>query len=255
MHNLKSFWIIVIHLCLGLNVAIGQSKPVKEAKGAFLIGASMAYQVPDGDWSTIFNDQFAIGAEFGYKTASNWTLSAEWMYGFGTQVNEPQSILAPVATSDGLIVNLNGGNAQVNLMQRNTYYSINLEKNLGFWQANPNSGPVLSVGAGYLWHWIRIDNVGNDSPQIVDDYRLGYDQLSHGFLTRQSLGYLFMSPNRRINFKLSFELLQSFTESVRGYNYATAQIQSGQNTNWFYGLKLNWYIPIYRDGSNSEYYY
>ncbi len=226
-----------------------------ESKRALLIGANAAYSQIQGDWAEHFGDQFGIGATFGWKFRNNWLLTANGTFGFGGPINDQNAVLGTLLTDRGFLLNLNGNYATVTLYQRNVYGLIDLEKLLPFWNANVNSGPLMGLGAGYIWHWIRIDNAGNDSPVINGDYARGYDRFSQGPMLRQSLGYLYFSRNRRINFKLAFEFCQIFSRDQRGLYYPTGESISGSQTNFLYGLNLTWYIPIYQGGTQQEYYY
>lgn len=223
---------------------------------AFLIGMDMAYQNPSGDWTDQFGDQFSIGPKVGWKFANDWILTLSASYGFGGTINDPGALLNPVLTDQGNVLNQLGSYAIVSVYQRNTYGSFGIEKILNFWRANKNSGPTVGLGAGYLWHWINIDNAGNDSPQIIDEYEKGYDQFSHGFMLHQSIGYTYFAKKKTINFKLSFELMEAFTQNQRLYDYSTGTIVNNTTqNNLMYGLKLTWYIPVWRGGASEEYYY
>lgn len=220
-----------------------------------MIGASTALQIPGGAWAERFNSGMTIGTEQAYKWANGFWVGLEWMYGFGGEVQDRAAVLGPSLTANGNVLNDAGANATVNLYQRSTYLQLNLEKVLPYWQVSPNSGPVLGVGGGYLWHWIRVDNPGNNVPQLHGEYRRGVDELSEGWLLRQSLGYLYLSPNRRVNFKVSLEYAQIWTANQRGYLYALGPQSTDPRYSSLWSLKLNWYIPIYRGGKTEEYYF
>lgn len=219
-----------------------------------MVGVSGSIQEPGGNWTDHFSTSSAIGVETGWKTGSNFLFTMEGAYGFGGPIKNKEAIVGQLTTDNGNLLNLNGNFATLTLYQRSVYTNLNIEKVFGFWRPNRNSGPIVGLGAGYIWHWIRIDNAGNDSPQINDNYEHGYDQLSQGTFIKQSLGYLYLSPNRKVNFKVSFEFMQAFTENVRGYNYATGYADKDSKLNLNYGLKLTWYLPIYQGGKTQEYY-
>lgn len=226
-----------------------------QGKRALMIGAQLSQQWNRGDWAQHFYDQWSVGAELGWKNAQDWIFSAEGNYAFGNQINDPDQYLNALQTSNGQVLNLNGSYATYTVYQRGAYGSGNVEKILPFWKATLNSGPTIGLGAGYYAHWIRIDNAGNDVPLFNDEYEKGFDQWSHGPMLKESIGYLYLSRNRRINFKISLEIAQIFSQNIRGYNYSTGQKESGTQNNWLYGLKLNWYIPVYRGAPRQEYYY
>ena len=142
----------------------------------------------------------------------------------------------------------------MSLLERGFFVTGELGKTLDFWQATPNSGPDFQIGAGYIMHWIEIKNAGNDAPQLLDEYTKGYDRLSGGLVLRQSVGYSYLSRNRRINFRLSFEIMEAFTQNYRGFDYSTGKEVSGNNTDLLYGVRFQWMLPIYTTASDTYYY-
>lgn len=104
-------------------------------------------------------------------------------------------------------------------------------------------------------HWIEIKNAGNDAPQLLNEYSKGYDRLSGGLLLRQSLGYTYLSKNRRINFRFSFEVMEAFTQNYRGFDYSTGTTAKGRRTDLLYGFRFQWMLPIYTYASGDTYYY
>lgn len=75
-------------------------------------------------------------------------------------------------------------------------------------------------------------------------------------MLKQSVGYFHLSPNRRINFKIALEFGQAFTEQVRDINFYEGTITDTQQLDLFYGLRLDWFFPIYQlRKQESEYYY
>jgi hypothetical protein len=248
-----------INILTGFIAIIFSAQSLAQKKDAppriVLMGAQGVYQTASGDWSNRFNDNFGIGAEFGCKFSNGFILSLSGIYAFGGVVTNPAEVVAPLLTNNDQILNSTGGYAIFTIYSRATYSFLNVERVMGFWKANQNSGPTLSLGGGYLWHWINIDNAGNDVAALENDFDKGYDNLSHGYAGRASLGYLYLSKSRLINFKLSFEIISAYTRNVRGFNYATGPVSDGLQNNLLYGLKLNWYIPIYRGGKTEEYYF
>lgn len=221
---------------------------------AWLIQPSVAWQVSGGDMAKYFGNNLTIGIGTAYKTQKNWRFGFDGQYLFGDNINNPGQILAPILTEKGFILNAGGNYASVSLLQRGFFVTGEVGKTLDFWQANPNSGPDFQLGAGYIMHWIEIKNAGNDSPQILDEYLKGYDRLSGGMVLRQSVGYTYLSRNHRVNFRLSFEVMEAFTQNYRGFDYSTGQEVSGRNTDLLYGIRFQWMLPIYTSASNTYYY-
>lgn len=238
------------------SLSLVAQRPRKAPEGpAWLIMPSFGLQYAGGDMADKFGQSYAAGLGIGYKTSKNWQFAFQGQFMFGTDVKNTAQILQPVLTQSGYIFNQGGEYAIFAIDQRGAYGTIDFSKTIpNFFAANRNSGFNLSLGAGYLAHWIRINNVGDDAPQILDDYKDGYDQLSGGFLLKQSVGYQFMSVSRRVNFRLSFEVMEAFTTNYRKYNYSTGQAVSGKMLDMVYGFRLEWILPIYNQPSN-EYFY
>ncbi|MDZ7847864.1 MAG: hypothetical protein U5L96_14520 [Owenweeksia sp.] len=176
-------------------------------------------------------------------------------YLFSDNINDAAQLLNPVLTANGFILNNIGNYASVSVLERGFYFTGELSKTLPFWQANSNSGPDILLGAGFLRHWIEIKNAGNDAPMLLDEYAKGYDHLSQGFLLKQSIGYRYLSRNRRVILRLSFEIMmQAFTTNLRGFDYSTGQSETGTNLDLLYGFRLQWILPLY-GASNQTYYF
>jgi hypothetical protein len=226
-----------------------------ESKRAWLIGFGLSSNIPSGSWTENFRENFSLSTSVGRKFDNNIIISGELNYLFGGEVNSRNEILENIITSNGQLLNGNGSYAQININQRGTYFNIQAEKLFFSPAKNENSGWSIGAGAGYAWHWLNIDNVGNDSPQLNEEYIAGYDRMSRGFTAVQSIGYLYLSRSKLINFKVSFEVNQIWSKDLRKYNYPTGLLNDETNLNLLYSLKLKWYLPIYLGGKTDEYYY
>jgi hypothetical protein len=248
--NLQTTLLAILFLGFKFSLAQYAEKPPR----IFLMGAQAVYQNASGPFTSQFNDNFGIGIQVGYKFSKPWVISASGNYLFGGLVNNAQAVLSPMLTQNNQVLNSTGGFARISVYTRGAYGFLNVERLLNWGQVNANSGPIIGAGGGYLWHWIRVDNAGNDVAALQGQYAKGYDNLSHGPAFKASLGYLYLSTSRLINFKLSFEVISSYTQNVRQYDYATGPVSNAVQNNLLYGLKLNWYIPIYRGAKTEEYY-
>ncbi len=237
-------------------IATYAQPPRKAPEGpAWLIMPSAGLQYAGGEMANRFGQSYSAGLGIGYKTGSNWNFSLQGQFMFGTDVKNPALVISPVLTPDGYVFNQIGEYANFAIDQRGAYGTIDFSKTIpDFFAANRNSGFNILLGAGYLAHWVKIYNVGDDAPQILDEYNKGYDELSGGFLLKQSIGYQYMSVNRRINLRISFEVMEAFTTNYRKFSYATGQPVSGTNTDLVYGFRLEWILPIYNQPS-TEYFY
>ena len=221
---------------------------------AWLIGFNAGYGLPAGDWQENYNDLMVVGPRVGVKTVQNWIITLEGGFGFGGLSPNARAVIAPALTQRNQVINERGTPAEIGVYQRYATGLLSLQKIFPFWQANKNSGPIAGLGAGMVWHWLALQNTTNDIPHLNAPYSKGYDQMRQGLLLRQSLGYHYMSPNRRVNFSLSLEASQLMTSSVRKYHYATGTRAPREELSLLYALKLSWYIPIYRGAQTQEYY-
>lgn len=247
--------VFIIGLIFSLLQPSAQAQTGVESKRAWLIGVGLSSNFPSGPWTENYRENFSLSTSVGRKFANNIIISTEWSYLFGGEVDNRANILSNLSTSNGEVLNGNGSYAQVNVNQRGTYFNLQIEKILFSPANNENSGWSISAGAGYAWHWLNIDNVGNDSPQLIDDYVAGYDRMSRGFLAHQGIGYMYLSRNKLVNFKVSFEINEIWSQDLRKYHYPTGEINQNVNLNLLYSLKLKWYLPIYLGGKTEEYYY
>jgi hypothetical protein len=122
-------------------------------------------------------------------------------------------------------------------------------------QASPNSGLMVMLGAGYLSHRMVIDNQNNTAPQITRDYARGYDRLTAGLNLNQFIGYFYMGKSRVFNFFGGFEFYQAFTTSQRDYVFDQMKKDDNNYLDLFFGIKVGWMIPIYKQAPDSYYYH
>lgn len=231
------------------------AQEVPKTDRAWIFGASIGLNNCEGAWSDRFTNNLSIGAHLARKTSSNWIFSAEWNYLSGGETPNRNAILGTIQTANGNLLSSSGSFATYNINQRATFFSVGLEKVLPFWNTNLNSGPSLGLYAGYTWHWLNLDNVGNDAPQILEPYSYGYDRMSRGFNLSQSFGYLYLSKSRLINFRISFDIMQIWSRDLRAYDYAIGPLNQDPQLDLMYTLKLKWYIPVYLGQKKEEYYY
>ena len=106
-----------------------------------------------------------------------------------------------------------------------------------------------------MYHKIRIEDIGNNSPQLSADMLKGYDRLSMGFTTSQFIGYRHFSNNHKINFFVGVEFIQAFTQDVRMYDYNSQTSYEDNRVDLLSGLKFGWIIPLHKKSDNQYYYY
>jgi hypothetical protein len=244
--------VVLIFVCM---VSKGQVNASDSAVSAFIPYAAYAYQIPGGDIADRYGHNSTIGGGFFYKSKKNLLFSLDFNFIFGSDIKHADSILRLVETSSGHIIDGNGTYALYTLYERG--YSINFRvgKIFKVLRANPNSGLMLMVGAGYLAHRMVIDNQNNTAPQIGGDYARGYDRLTAGLNLNQFIGYFYMGKSRVFNFYGGFEFYQAFTSSQRDYVFDQMRKDDNNYTDLFFGIKIGWMIPIYKQAPDPYYYH
>lgn len=218
-----------------------------------LLNVSYAAQLPAGNLSSRFGLSMSAGTAIEYFWANkNWIIGAETFYLFGQTVKE--DVLAFARTTEGEILGDIGNYASVDLRQRGYYaggYMGHFFKTKE--QGNQIGGFRVTLGAGFLQHWIRIqDNQNVSVPQLSGAYRAGYDRLTNGLAFNQCIGWQVLSRNKRINFHIGLELTEGFTKNRRGFNFDTGLRDAKNRLDMLYALKLAWMLPFWSAQKASE---
>ncbi len=251
-------YLLILFATLFMGVAgslQAQTNPGDSAVRAFIPNFTFAYQFPGKDMAVDFGSNAAIGGGFFYKSKSNLLLSLDFNYLFGGTIKNEKQILSMVLNSDGYIIDGNGTYALYTVYERGFTFNFRVGKVLNLLSINPNSGVMIMGGAGYLTHFVKIDNQHQTAPQISGDYALGYDHMRGGLALNQFIGYYFLGNSRILNFYAGFEFYQAFTRSTRDYSFDLMQKDTKKYTDLFYGFKIGWMIPVYKRAPRKFYYY
>lgn len=246
-------WHLLLILFTFPGIAFPQVSIKDSAIAIPMIYATYSYQFPGGDLADRFGSNSSIGGGFLVKTKSNWLIGAEGNFQFGSSVKNPDSLLTTISTPEGYIIDANGKIADVILYMRGFSFFGSIGKLFPWVGPNPNSGFTLMAGVGYLQNKMRILNPDNTAPQLQGDYKKGYDRQNGGIALTASVGYLFLSSSRLLNFSLGFEFIQAWTKSKRAVDFNTGQPDPPTLSSQYYGIKATWNIPLYRR-SPKEYY-
>ena len=220
-----------------------------------MIYATYAYQLPGGDLAKRFGGNSSIGGGFMVKTKSNWLFGAEGNYIFGGTVKNSDSLLRGVSTPDGFVINSNGYYADILFSERGFNIFGKFGKLFPVLSPNRNSGPQILFGVGFLQDKIRIHDADRTAPQVYGDYAKGYDRLNNGVIVSGSIGYLYIGNTRLINFYIGLEFMQSWTKFRRDRNFDTGKEDKSSLSSQFYGIKVNWIIPLHKRKPEEFYVY
>lgn len=253
----RTYLLILVLSLLGLNLS-AQDEDETNGKGDLIpsMSAFYAFEIPGGDLSSRFGFNNKIGAAFTLKFENNWLVILEGGYMFGEDLKEEAfSILDPLKTTMGQITSQYGTPGKILLNERGYSLMVKGGKILPFLQTNKNSGPVLIGGIGFLQHQIKIENDGNDTPQVSEEYRKGYDHLTNGIAFSEFVGYRHYAKNKMMNFYIGVEFTQAITKNRRGFNYNTLDFDKDQRLDMLTSLKFGIVVPFSRRVPDAFYAY
>lgn len=241
---------------VGLGLALmWAQQSIRDSVIAFgLLSVSYAGYFPQLDLARRFGYTGVVGGEIGYKTRVNLYFLLQGGGLIGDQVREPD-FLAGLhlqsfwQTGSLAFVDENGRVFSPNLRQRGWQGSFRIGYIAQFLRLpgqNPNCGPFVELGLGYLRHRILIDKARSDRlPLLEGEYLKGLDRLSAGWGLTESLGYRFFANRGLINFFLAFEAGQFFTRSLRYYVYDQRKVEDRLRRDFWYGFRFGWSLLLY----------
>lgn len=241
----------LLFLVLGSHLAKAQA--VEEQVPILQAGAHYGIQWPGGDLSARFGYNGFTGLQLDCSWPSGWTMGLQASLIFGKNVKE--DVLAFLRDENGLIYGYAGAPSTVLLRERGQYYGFHLGYFLGAKRASGQTrkGLMFQAGIGLIQHKIRIiSELNNEVLQLNAPYKQGYDRLSNGLGLRQSLGYRYLSANRRINFSVNLEAYQGFTQNRRNWNIDQMRMDTDQRLDLLFGIRINWILPFYLGESGDE---
>ena len=218
--------------------------------------ATYAFQFPGGDLAERYGVNSSIGGGFQWKTDKNWIFGGEFLFLFGNNVKDIDTLMYNLKTNDGDIISMSGNFTNYAVFERGYYISGRIGKLFPVISSNKNSGIIVMGSLGYLQHKIRIEVEKNTAPQLNGDYKKGYDRLAGGFALSQFVGYMHIGDSRLLNFFGGVEIYEAFTKAKRDVNFDTRK--PDEITNRFdllIGLKIGWVVPIFKRMPEKYYYY
>lgn len=232
----------------------GSVSPADSAVRVTFLSLHGGFQVPLNDLRDRFGNNGTAGASVGYKFKNRWMLQAQWSYLFGNTVKE-NTILQPISTSDGFIIDQNGEQAGIRFFERGMIFGLQANYLLPSHRFNPNTGWMFGLQGGWMHTKIRIEDIGNRSPQLAGDYKKGYDRLSGGPYAGVCFGFWFMGNNRVLNGYILLEYQRGYTRSLRSFNYDTRQTDTRLRNDGLIGIRLGYVLPLYPRNASGYYTY
>ena len=266
--HLFLFFAMALAFVLPQNAVAQRSRPVYQTDFAskdyvdtaapmIWLDAHFAYHFPLGDLRTMFKNNFAVGPGFTFKSASNWTVGFHFDYMFGANMRDSAFFNGTLANDQGIVIDGNGLVSQGGITAEGRYWTaqadfgkiipVNRWKNSGIW---------LRLGAGYFSHRLRLDDFGNQYPQLEGNYAKGYDRRSGGFVLNQFVGYQFVRKNRMLNFYIGLEFHEMWTKPNRNYVFYEGPTDDMKaKFSGMVGFKAGWNIPLYERKTTTTFYY
>lgn len=220
--------------------SLGQEES-SSSSGLFL-AASYAYQIPSGDLSDRFGNNFALSGEIDWLLRGKWILGAEAKLLFGNEVKE--SVLGGIVTDYNDVININVQVASFDIRERGGIYLIHLHRLLDLWGQRSISGLRFGLGAGYMRHKIRIGETANAVPHLQEPYIRGYDRLTSGPAIAQFLGIQHLEHSGLLNLFIGVEAIEGFTSDRRKVNYDRSIVNDKSRLDILVGLKAGIQITL-----------
>ena len=236
------------------SIVSSQNNNKENTDRTYLLSINHSFQMPAGDLKKRFGNNSDISISLIYKNSKNLILQFEGGGLFGPTVKET-NLFDPINGDNGVLISQNGEIPIIRLFERGGHMDLSLGKYFHLKSEKNNSGIVLSVGAGYLYHKIFIETITTELPQLNDELIKGYDRLSGGLLIKEFLGYFYFSKTNNIRFLIGLEAIQAFTKDLRNYSYTNQSYINDDRRDYLIGIKCGLIIQLKKRDTGKYYYY
>ena len=153
-------------LFIGLHLSLfAQEDITEEAIRLPMLNLNASFHIPGGDLADRFGNSALFGIGFQLKNKNNfyWGVDAAGLT--GSTIIEDDII--NIITADSIdIIDVNGNTASIRFWERGAHGQFVVGKIIPALAPNENSGFFAQAGLGYMYHKIRIEDIGNQSPQL-----------------------------------------------------------------------------------------
>ena len=168
-------------LFFALQVSLVAQESTSERKTRIpMINLNASFHTPGGDLEDRFGNSSLFGVGFQLKNKKNFFWGLEIAGLSGSTVIE-DDIIDIITAGSVDIINVSGNTASIRFWERGAHAQISFGKIIPIFAPNQNSGFFIQGGFGYMYHKIRIEDIGNNSPQLNSEMLKGYGPLEHGF--------------------------------------------------------------------------
>lgn len=218
---------------------------------AILFHLNLGAHIPAADMAKRFGVDQSVGGGLERISDNNFIVGIEGHYFFSQKVKEDP--LKNIRTPEGDIIGIDQGIASLVLRERGFYIGTNIGKLITF-DAVKRSGLRVTAGAGWLQHWIRLQDDQQTVPLVSGNYKKGYDRLTGGLALNEYIGWQKMSTSRRVNWYIGLEMNQGFTTTMRDYDFAERRKLTGRRLDLRFGIRAGWILPFYQRKPEDIYY-
>lgn len=255
---MKVWFIGPLLLCCGIICLQAQSggQRADSSLSGVLFKMTYAVQFPQADLGNRFGTFSNISLAAHYKTSSNWQFGMRGDFMFGNKVKEPY-LLEGIKNSNGAVISQTGEQVIVSTEARGFTVMLSFTRMFPVTKQDKNSGLLLEAEGGLLRHKIRFDWRNYQLPLLEKEYLKGYDRLSLGPAGRLFLGYQYLGKKqvRWLNFYAGGEVIYARTKSLRQFNYDTGLYDIQPRTDWLWGIRAGYILPVLRYPPDDFYYY
>ncbi len=231
-----------------------QTNPIGNPIKLHLVEIEAGLNQPTKDLAQRFGYFTSVGPKYTYKTKTNWNISLASSYLFGNQIkNEDPISLLRSSSSD--LINEGGTLSKVNIFLNGFQFNLGFGKTLPLFGPNKNSGLHLETSLGYMTYNYRFKVNDGSIQMLTGEYKKGFDKLTGGVLWGNSVSYLHLSNNSRVNYKIGIFYNIGFNKSQRSYFYNDNKSGNVNRNDQFIGLKLSWILPLYKRSENDFLFY
>jgi len=230
------------------------SQEKSDETNIFMLALNYSYQIPECDLKNRFGPNSAIGIELTKKNNANYLFKFSGNLINGNDIRE-NNIFDPIDGNNGEIINIDGQIPIIRLFERGAQLHFDFGKKINLNINESETGIIPSFGIGYVYHKIFIETLMGEIPQLNEDLQKGYDRLTGGFSLKQSIMFMYLSKNEKINFHVGLEVIECWTKDLRIQNYSTGTIENKNRFDVFIGLKAGWILPLRKRTTSSFYYY
>ncbi len=228
-----------------------------KARKGFILNGNGSFDMPYGDMAKRFGLSYRVGPAVLYKTTSNWIFGVKTDFILGGTVKEDSLMInirdkySGYSTHVYEFINDNGQRIGVPVYERGYIVGVSFGRIISFSKLHPDDGLMLLGTAGFMQHKINIFDKDKTVQQIRGDYVKGYDRLTNGAFGELYAGYTHFAKNGLLNYTIGLDGMVGFTQCRRDYLYDIMRADNKQRVDILCGIRLGWFIPIFKRKSED----